>query len=100
MLLLYSQGTVFRGKGYCNIAFLYIPIHSMPGPLSHSHCVPVWLLPVSSKDGKLQEGSEGACSVLWTVVEQLLSSLKQTIAADAKAGVRLFYSEIQPHQKH
>lgn len=65
---------VGAGAGRQHRSFLYIQSHSMPGPLSYSLCAPGWLLPVSGKDGKLQEGSEGACSVLWTVVQQLLES--------------------------
>lgn len=85
----YSQGARFQGEGEQHRSFLYIQIHSTPGPLSHSLCAPVWLLPVSGKDGKLQEGSERACSVLCGPWWSSCSSLKQTIAADAQAGVRL-----------
>lgn len=62
-----------------HFSLLYIPIHFMPGPLPHSLCALVWLLPVSGKDGKLQEGSKGACSVLCGLWWSRCSSLKQTM---------------------
>lgn len=70
----------------CVQHFPFLYIHFMPGPLSHSLCALVWLLPVSGKDGKLQEGAKGACSVLWTVAESLLKS--QTNSAIVRHCIR------------